>query len=144
MAIDIQDIHKQFGKVPVLRGIDLRIPEGELIALLGASGSGKTTLLRILAGLDWPNTGAVEVDGTDWLSLEAQRRGVGFVFQHYALFQHMSVFENIAFGLRVLPKPQRPSDAEIRSRVNELIGLVQIEGLATAIRRSCRVASASA
>ena len=130
MAIDIQDIHKQFGKVPVLRGIDLRIAEGELIALLGASGSGKTTLLRILAGLDWPNAGAVTVDGTDWLSLEAQRRGVGFVFQQYALFQHMSVFENIAFGLRVLPKPQRPSEAEIRSRVNELIGLVQIEGLA--------------
>lgn len=130
MAIDIQDIHKQFGKVPVLRGIDLQIAEGELIALLGASGSGKTTLLRILAGLDWPNTGAVTVDGTDWLSLEAQRRGVGFVFQHYALFQHMSVFENIAFGLRVLPKDKRPAEDEIRSRVNELIGLVQIEGLA--------------
>ncbi len=129
MAIDIQDIHKQFGKVPVLRGIDLQIADGELIALLGASGSGKTTLLRILAGLDWPNTGSVDVDGTDWLSLEAQRRGVGFVFQHYALFQHMSVFENIAFGLRVLPKDKRPSEDEIRSRVNELIGLVQIEGL---------------
>jgi sulfate transport system ATP-binding protein len=130
MAIDIRGIFKQFGKVPVLRGIDLDIADGELIALLGASGSGKTTLLRILAGLDWPNAGEVQVDGADWLALEAQRRQVGFVFQHYALFQHMSVFENIAFGLRVRPRALRPPEAEIRARVGELIELVQIGGLA--------------
>jgi sulfate transport system ATP-binding protein len=129
MTIDIQGIVKQFGSTPVLRGVDLQIGDGELIALLGASGSGKTTLLRILAGLEWPNAGQVSVDGAEWLSLEPQRRQVGFVFQHYALFQHMTVAENIAFGLRVRPAALRPADAEIRSRVDQLLQLVQLDGL---------------
>ena len=129
MGLRISGLFKQFGAVPVLRGIDLDIKDSELIALLGASGSGKTTLLRILAGLDWPNAGAVNVDGTDWLALEAQRRQVGFVFQHYALFQHMTVFENIAFGLRVHPRDQRPSEEDISARVGRLLTLVQIGDL---------------
>lgn len=129
MAIDIQGIAKQFGSTPVLRGIDLKIADGELIALLGASGSGKTTLLRILAGLDWPNAGQVTVDGSDWLSLEPQRRQVGFVFQHYALFQHMTVADNIAFGLQVRSRDQRPAGAEIAARVDQLLELVQLGGL---------------
>lgn len=129
MSIGIQGIVKQFGSTPVLRGIDLDIAQGELIALLGASGSGKTTLLRILAGLDWPNAGQVSVDGADWLALDPQARKVGFVFQHYALFQHMTVADNIAFGLQVRPRAERPEASEIQARVDQLLELVQLAGL---------------
>ncbi len=129
MAIGIHGITKSFGATPVLRGIDLDIKDGELIALLGASGSGKTTLLRILAGLEWPDAGNVAVDGNDWLSLTAQQRHVGFVFQNYALFQHMRVRDNVAFGLDVLPRDQRPAKGEIKGRVDELLNLVQIGAL---------------
>ncbi|MBX3455116.1 sulfate/molybdate ABC transporter ATP-binding protein [Ferrovibrio sp.] len=129
MSIAIRGITKSFGTTPVLRGIDLDIADGELVALLGASGSGKTTLLRILAGLDWPDQGDVQVDGTDWLALETQKRHVGFVFQHYALFQHMRVRDNVAFGLNVRPRGQRPAADEIRAQVDELLNLVQIGNL---------------
>jgi len=129
MAIDIGGVEKAFGRVGVLRGVDLRIGDGELVALLGPSGSGKTTLLRVLAGLEWPDRGRLRVDGADWLGLPAQKRRVGFVFQHYALFQHMSVFENVAFGLRVRPKAERPPEADIRSRVQHLLDLIQLPDL---------------
>ena len=124
---------------------DLEVRSGELLALLGPSGSGKTTLLRIIAGLDWPDEGQVQFDGEDALSRTAAERHVGFVFQHYALFRHMTVFENVAFGLRAKPRKQRPGEAEIRRRVEELLDLVQLGWLApSAIRRSSRAASASA
>ncbi len=126
MSIEIQGLARQFGDVRVLRGIDLSIPKGELLALLGASGSGKTTLLRILAGLDWPNAGSVRVDGQDWLALDAQRRRAGFVFQYYALFPHLTVADNVAFGLTVLPRRIRPPAAEIARKVATLLDLVQM------------------
>ncbi|MBS7706522.1 sulfate/molybdate ABC transporter ATP-binding protein [Chelatococcus asaccharovorans] len=126
MSIEIRNIFKQFGTTPVLKGVDLSIADGELIALLGASGSGKTTLLRILAGLDWPQSGEVFVDDTDWLRLNPQERQIGFVFQHYALFPHMSVFENVAFGLSIRPRETRPAKADIARRVVELLDLVQM------------------
>ena len=129
MSIELQGIEKRFGSVPVLKGIDLSVATGELVALLGPSGSGKTTLLRILAGLEWPDAGALRVKGEDWLTRPAQSRGVGFVFQHYALFPHLTAFENIAFGLRVRPRASRPDEAAIRARVEELLALVQIEDL---------------
>jgi sulfate transport system ATP-binding protein len=129
MAIEIGGITRQFAATQVLRGIDLSIGDGELVALLGPSGSGKTTLLRILAGLDWPNSGELRVDGADWLALEAQRRRVGFVFQHYALFPHMSVFDNVAFGLTIRPRAERPTKTEIARRVAELLAMMQIPDL---------------
>jgi sulfate transport system ATP-binding protein len=129
MAIEIAGIERRFARTRVLRGIDLTIRDGELAALLGPSGSGKTTLLRILAGLDWPDAGALHVDGVDWLALEAQRRGVGLVFQNYALFPHMRVAENIAFGLTIRPRATRPSRAEIARRVDELLDMMQIPDL---------------
>jgi len=129
MTIEIAGLERRFAATHVLRGIDLTIPDGELAALLGPSGSGKTTLLRILAGLDWPDAGALHVDGANWLALEAQRRGVGFVFQNYALFPHMRVAENIAFGLTIRPRATRPSKAEIARRVDELLEMMQIPDL---------------
>ncbi|MBS7697363.1 MULTISPECIES: sulfate/molybdate ABC transporter ATP-binding protein [unclassified Chelatococcus] len=126
MSIEIRNIFKQFGTTPVLKGVDLSIADGELIALLGASGSGKTTLLRILAGLDWPQSGEVFVDDSDWLRLSPQERQIGFVFQHYALFPHMTVFENVAFGLSIRPRETRPPKADIARRVVELLELVQM------------------
>jgi sulfate transport system ATP-binding protein len=129
MGIELSGIAKRFGSTPVLNGIDLSIAKGELVALLGPSGSGKTTLLRILAGLEWPDAGKLIADGDDWLTRPAQTRGVGFVFQHYALFPHLTAFENIAFGLRVRPRAQRPDDSAIRARVERLLCLVQIEDL---------------
>jgi sulfate transport system ATP-binding protein len=129
VTIQIEALYKQFGKQPVLRGVDLDIADGELIALLGASGSGKTTLLRILAGLDYPNGGDVLVDGESWLSKPTQERRVGFVFQHYALFGHMTVAENIAFGLRVRDRKSRPAEAVIAAKVEQLLGLMQLDGL---------------
>jgi sulfate transport system ATP-binding protein len=130
VTIEVRNIVKQFGAFTALDNVDLRIDTGELVALLGPSGSGKTTLLRIIAGLDWPDSGSVSFDGEDALSRGAGERHVGFVFQHYALFRHMSVFENVAFGLRVQPRAVRKDEAGIRARVKELLDLVQLDWLA--------------
>jgi sulfate transport system ATP-binding protein len=129
MGIEVRDIHKNFGSFVALRGVSFAVKTGELVALLGPSGSGKTTLLRIIAGLDTADSGTVIFDGEDATRRSARDRGVGFVFQHYALFRHMSVFENVAFGMRVRPRGQRPSDEAIGKRVNELLGLVQLDYL---------------
>jgi sulfate transport system ATP-binding protein len=130
VAIEVKNIVKKFGAFAALDGVDLAVANGELLALLGPSGSGKTTLLRIIAGLDWPDSGSVSFDGENALSHGASERHVGFVFQHYALFRHMTVFENVAFGLRVQPRRVRRSEAEIRARVKELLDLVQLDWLA--------------
>ncbi|SDT87141.1 sulfate transport system ATP-binding protein [Verrucomicrobium sp. GAS474] len=130
MSIRITAINKTFGKFAALRDIDLEIRPGELLALLGPSGSGKTTLLRIIAGLESPDDGParIEFDGVDVTTKSAYQRKAGFVFQHYALFQHMNVFENIAFGLRVRPRKQRPDEAGIAKRVRELLELIHLTG----------------
>ncbi len=130
MSIEVRHLTKTFGAFTALDGVDLKVADGELLALLGPSGSGKTTLLRIIAGLDWPDTGEVAFDGENALSRGAGERNVGFVFQHYALFRHMTVFENVAFGLRVQPRAVRKSDVAIRGRVKELLDLVQLDWLA--------------
>ena len=130
MSIEVRDIRKTFGKFTALDGVSLDFPSGQLIALLGPSGCGKTTLLRIIAGLEWPDAGCVLLDGLDSSDKHVRERQVGFVFQHYALFRHMTVFENIAFGLRVKPRKDRPSEAQIRKRVGELLELVQLSWLA--------------
>jgi len=130
MSIQIRNITKTFGQFQALKGVDIDIEPGELVALLGPSGCGKTTLLRIIAGLDAPDGGQVLFDGEDATSRHVRERQVGFVFQHYALFRHMTVFENIAFGLRVRPKATRPAEAEIRAKVGRLLELVQLEWLA--------------
>src|SRR5687767_1612675 len=129
MGIEVRDIHKNFGSFVALRGVSFAVKTGELVALLGPSGSGKTTLLRIIAGLDTADSGTVIFDGEDATKRSARDRGVGFVFQHYALFRHMTVFENVAFGLRVRPRTERPSDDEIQRRVKSLLGLVQLDYL---------------
>src|SRR5271166_1903805 len=129
MAIEARHVSKSFANYVALRDVGLQVEDGELIALLGPSGSGKTTLLRIIAGLDTPDPNpetAVTVDGQDILDRSASERRVGFVFQHYALFRHMTVFENIAFGLRVRPRKLRPREPELRRRVNELLDLIQL------------------
>ncbi|MET0904700.1 MAG: ATP-binding cassette domain-containing protein, partial [Tardiphaga sp.] len=128
MAIEVKNIVKKFGSFAALDGVDLKVADGELLALLGPSGSGKTTLLRIIAGLDWPDAGEVKFDGQDALARGAGERNVGFVFQHYALFRHMTVAENIGFGLKVR-RSRRPADAEIKRRASELLDLVQLSGL---------------
>ena len=120
MTIEVKNIVKKFGAFAALDDVDLKVGKGELLALLGPSGSGKTTLLRIIAGLDWPDVGEVRIDGEDALGHGASERHVGFVFQHYALFRHMTVFENVAFGLRVQPRAIRKDEATIRARVKEL------------------------
>jgi sulfate/thiosulfate transport system ATP-binding protein len=130
MSITVSGLTKRFGRTDVLRGLDLRVEKGELVALLGPSGSGKTTLLKIIAGLEWPDTGRLEVDGADWLQLAAQDRRIGFVFQHYALFPHMSVRDNVAFGLSVRPRADRPGKAVIAAKVDELLHFLQIAHLA--------------
>ncbi len=127
--IEVKNIVKKFGAFAALDGVDLKVDSGELLALLGPSGSGKTTLLRIIAGLDWPDAGEVLFDGESALAHGASERQVGFVFQHYALFRHMTVFENVAFGLRVQPRTVRKSEASIRARVKELLDLVQLDWL---------------
>jgi sulfate transport system ATP-binding protein len=129
MAIAVRNIHKKFGAFTALHDISLDFPAGELVALLGPSGCGKTTLLRIIAGLEWADNGQVFLDGEDASAAHVRERQVGFVFQHYALFRHMTVFENIAFGLKVKPRNVRPSDDQIRKRVLELLDLVQMAGL---------------
>ncbi len=130
MSIQIRNITKTFGTFRALKGVNFDINPGELVALLGPSGCGKTTLLRIIAGLDWPDAGQILFHGEDATSRHVREREVGFVFQHYALFRHMTVFENIAFGLRVRPKSTRPADGEIKEKVLRLLKLVQLEWLA--------------
>lgn len=130
MSIEISHISKSFGNFDALKDISLTIPSGELVALLGPSGCGKTTLLRIIAGLESPGEGRIAFHGNDTTDLDVRERQVGFVFQHYALFRHMTVFENVAFGLRVRPKATRPNETEIRRRVHELLDLVQLDWLA--------------
>ncbi|WP_316015107.1 sulfate ABC transporter ATP-binding protein [Roseobacter sp. HKCCA0434] len=126
MNIDIEDLAKEFGTERALHPVSLAIPSGALIALLGPSGSGKTTLLRILGGLEFPTSGRVRFDGQDATGLSVQERRAGFVFQHYALFKHMTVFENIAYGLRARKRHERPTEAEIGRRVNRLLDLIQL------------------
>jgi sulfate/thiosulfate transport system ATP-binding protein len=130
MSIEVQGIRKAFGRFAALDGVSLQFPTGELIGLLGPSGCGKTTLLRIIAGLEFADAGRVLFDGEDAAQRDVRERQVGFVFQHYALFRHLSVFENVAFGLRVKPRKQRPPEAYIRKRVHELLDLVQLGWLA--------------
>ncbi len=131
MSISIQSIHKTFGSYAALENISLEMPDGSLTALLGPSGSGKTTLLRIVAGLEFPDPGEgkIRFHGEDVSDVPAGKRGVGFVFQHYALFRHMTIAENIAFGLSILPRSKRPEKKEIHDRVLELLKLVKLEGL---------------
>ncbi|MFO1523558.1 MAG: sulfate ABC transporter ATP-binding protein [Kiritimatiellia bacterium] len=129
MSITATHIHKAFGSFQALRDVSVDFPTGQLVALLGPSGSGKTSLLRIIAGLEKADSGQVLFDGEDATTVNARNRGVGFVFQHYALFRHMTVFENIAFGLRVKPRAVRPARAVIDKRVNELLRLVQLDPL---------------
>jgi sulfate transport system ATP-binding protein len=129
MSILLSNISKNFGNFSALHQVNLEIPEGELVALLGPSGCGKTTLLRIIAGLEQPDAGRVLLSGEDKTEHHASHRGIGFVFQHYALFRHMTVFDNIAFGLRVKPKKTRPSEADIAKKVHALLELVQLDWL---------------
>ncbi len=129
MDVSVQNVVRTFGSTAALHGVSLDIQAGELIALLGPSGSGKTTLLRILAGLDFPTSGCVLFGGEDALNLTVQQRNVGLVFQSYALFRHMTVLDNIGFGLRVRRRTRRPSSSEIRRRALELLDLVQLSGL---------------
>ncbi len=130
MSIEIRDIQKRFGRTVACDHLNLHIPSGELVALLGPSGCGKTTLLRIIAGLEMPDAGSVHFHGEDATHTHVRERNVGFVFQHYALFGHLSIFENVAFGLRVRPRATRPSEAEIRDKVMALLKLVQLDWLA--------------
>jgi sulfate transport system ATP-binding protein len=130
MTIEVQHIRKQFGQFTALDDVSLKFADGELTALLGPSGCGKTTLLRIIAGLEFPDAGRVLLDGDDASNRHVRERQVGFVFQHYALFKHMTVFENVAFGLRVKPRKERPSEAQIREKVKKLLALVQLDWIA--------------
>ncbi len=130
MTIRIENVTREFGDFAAVRDLTLDIAGGELLALLGPSGSGKTTLLRMIAGLDFPDRGRIYLDGQDATGLGAGARQVGFVFQQYALFRHMTVFDNVDFGLRVMPASRRPSRADRRERVTELLRRVQLEDLA--------------
>ena len=130
MSIAIRNVSKQFGAFQALNAVNLDIESGELVALLGPSGCGKTTLLRIIAGLESADQGQILFSGEDTTDVHVRDRQVGFVFQHYALFRHMTVFENVAFGLRVKPRGQRPSEAQIKTKVHDLLKLVQLDWLA--------------
>src|SRR3954449_4883155 len=125
MAIEARHINKAFGTTPVLQDVSVEVASGSLTALLGPSGSGKSTLLRVIAGLEAPDAGEVFISGSEATALAPQKRGVGFVFQHYAPFKHMTVWENVAFGLKIRHRPK----AEVRARVDELLELVQLAGL---------------
>ncbi len=126
MSIEARQVTKRFGAFTALDDVSVEVPGGSLVALLGPSGSGKSTLLRVIAGLERPDTGTVLLDGADVTAVPTQRRGVGFVFQHYAAFKHMSVRDNVAFGLKLRRAPKR----EVRARVDELLDLVQLGGMA--------------
>lgn len=126
MQIEIEELAKEFGPTTALRPVSLSIPSGALVSLLGPSGSGKTTLLRILGGLEFPTSGRVRFNDQDATGLSVQERRAGFVFQHYALFKHMTVHENIAYGLRARPRKTRPTGPEIDRRVNKLLELIQL------------------
>ncbi|MBL8516234.1 MAG: sulfate ABC transporter ATP-binding protein [Betaproteobacteria bacterium] len=130
MSIQVRNVSKNFGNFSALNGVSLDIEPGELVALLGPSGSGKTTLLRVIAGLERPDSGQIYFSGEDTTETRVQEREVGFVFQHYALFRHMTIFENVAFGLRVRPRKERPAEAEVQERVHKLLNLVQLDWLA--------------
>lgn len=130
MSIEVRNAAKLFGSFTAFENLSLTVETGELVALLGPSGSGKTTLLRVIAGLEQPDRGEVLFDGVPMSAHRVGERGVGFVFQHYALFRHMTVFENVAFGLRVKPRGERPSREAIRATVRELLELVQLDGMA--------------
>jgi sulfate transport system ATP-binding protein len=130
MSIEVRNLNRRFGATVACDELNLDIADGELVALLGPSGCGKTTLLRIIAGLEVPDSGSVLFHGADATQTDVRDRNVGFVFQHYALFGHMTIFENVAFGLRVRPKSTRPSEADIRSKVMQLLTLVQLDWLA--------------
>jgi sulfate/thiosulfate transport system ATP-binding protein len=132
MSVEVKNVTKKFGSFFALDNVSLKVESGELVALLGPSGSGKTTLLRTIAGLEFPDPGNAQIlfYGEDVTQIPASERKAGFAFQHYALFRHMTVFENIAFGLRVRPKTTRPPEEKIRERVNELLKLIQLEPLA--------------
>ena len=129
MSIAIRQVSKDFGTFKALRSVDLDIDSGELVALLGPSGCGKTTLLRIIAGLETADHGNILFSGEDATDFNVRERNVGFVFQHYALFRHMSVFDNAAFGLRMKPRATRPSESVIKEKVHALLGLVQLDWL---------------
>ena len=130
VSIQVKNIHKTFGDFQALDNVSLEFPTGKLVALLGPSGCGKTTLLRIIAGLESADSGQVILDGEDASDRHVRERQVGFVFQHYALFKHMTVFDNVAFGLRVKPRKERPSEAVIAEKVHALLKLVQLDWLA--------------
>ncbi len=129
MSLDITGITKSFGRFPALDDVSLLAEDGEFLALLGPSGSGKTTLLRVIAGLEIADGGAVRFGDEDLLAKPVRQRGIGFVFQHYALFKHMTVAQNIAFGMHSKPRKLRPSKAAINAKVEELLSLVQLDGL---------------
>jgi sulfate transport system ATP-binding protein len=129
MSIEVKNVSKSFGNFTALNKVSLDFPSGELVALLGPSGCGKTTLLRIIAGLETPDSGNIILDGVDTSTTSVRDRQVGFVFQHYALFKHMTVFENVAFGLQVKNRKERPSKDEIAHKVHELLNLVQLDWL---------------
>jgi sulfate/thiosulfate transport system ATP-binding protein len=130
MSIEVRNIRKSFGNFVALDDVSLKVETGELVALLGMSGSGKTTLLRIISGLELPDSGSVHFHGSEATDVSVRDRRVGFVFQHYALFRHMSVFENVAFGLRVKPRAARPDEAHLQRRVHDLLKLVQLDTMA--------------
>jgi sulfate transport system ATP-binding protein len=130
LNLELRDLRKQFGRTAALDGLSLSVPRGEFLALLGPSGSGKTTLLRVVAGLEFAESGMIEIDGRSMHDVPARKRGIGLVFQHYALFRHMSIARNVAFGLEVRRRSERPSGSAIRSRVAELLDLMGIGELA--------------
>jgi len=129
MSLIIDSVTKRFDRFPALNGVSLTAPQGAFVALVGPSGSGKTTLLRILGGLEQADSGQVRFADLNWLTMPARERKAGFVFQQYALFRHMTVSDNIAFGLKVRPRRERPSRGDIKDRVAELLKLVQLEDL---------------